>query len=201
VALSVKTVLRSSAVAPPAERFGADPAPGTSGVFSLEFGAGMNWLDERKLEPRIELGATAWIALERRLGVGAEISSGPGVDVDEPAYSGSYREFIAGAKARVRPIHEPSLSAALGLGGSLHWTRLEGTLIDGSVPSSVRRLNASVDLDVSLTVMLGRRSYLGTSMGVFYFPAYRRYLVEGTPVFSPWRLVPSLGAYFGVEAF
>jgi hypothetical protein len=201
VALSVKTVLRSSAVAPPAERFGAEPIMGNRGVFALEFGALVNWLDERKLEPRIELAGTAWFALERRLGVGAEFSSGPGVRVEEPAYSGRYREFIAGAKARFRPIHEPGLSAALALGSALHWTRLEGTIVDGSVPSSVSRLSASLDLETSLAVMLGRRSYLGASMGVAYFPAYRRYLVEGTPVFSPWRLVPSLGVHFGVEAF
>jgi hypothetical protein len=202
VALSVKTVLRSSVVAPPAERFGAEPARAPAArVFSLELGAGLNWLDERKREPRIELGATAWIAARGRLGVNVEVSSGPGVDIDEPSFSGRYREFVAGGKARFRMLHDPGLSAALGLGGALHFTRLDGTLVESSLARNVNRTNVSLDLDASLSVMLGRHAYLGGSIGVAYFPTYRRYLVEGTPVFSPWRLVPSLGAHFGVEAF
>jgi hypothetical protein len=202
VALSVKTVLRSSVVAPPAERFGAEPVrTNAAGVFSLELGVGVNWLDERKLEPRIELGATAWIAAHKRLGVSVEFSSGPGIDIDEPAYSGRYREFIGAGKARFRMLHDSSLSAALGLGGAFHFTRLDGTLVESSFASSVNRTNVSLDLEATLNVMLGRRTYLGGSTGVAYFPTYRRYLVEGTPVFSPWRLVPSLGAHFGVEAF
>ena len=202
VALSVKTVLRSSVVAPPAERFGAEPVRTSAPrVFSLELGAGVNWLDEGKLEPRIELGATAWIAAKKRLGVNVELSSGPGVGLDEPSFSGQYREFVAGGKARFRMIHEPSLSAALGLGGALHFTRLDGTLVESSLARSVNRTNVSLDFDSTLSVMLGRRAYLGGSIGVAYFPTYRRYLVEGIPVFSPWRLVPSLGVHFGVEAF
>src|SRR5687768_10143644 len=51
VALSVKTVLRSSVVAPPEERFGApSTSPRTDRILAAEIGAGGHWVGEGEVD-------------------------------------------------------------------------------------------------------------------------------------------------------
>jgi hypothetical protein len=225
VALSVKTVLRSSAVAPPAERFGAQepervpppppqppppqppppqppppPPPPRERVFALELGAGGEWLAEQTVAFELELAAVAWIAASRRLGLSLDVSTGPGLAVDDDAFSGRYREIVAGASLRYRFVRERTLSSALALGGAVHVANLEGTLVEGSLERGVRRVNPSLDLELLVSGHFGS-AYLGAALGGAYFPAYRRYLVEGVPVFSPWPVSIGLRGYCGVELF
>lgn len=204
VALSVKTILRSSAVAPPDERGeAAATTVHAEHVAATEFGVGVRFLGEDDLELRLELAAVLWLARARRLGASLELSWGPGVPIDDPNYRGRYREFVAGAKARVRVLDFRRISAIVSLGGAAHWATLEGTLgtSAGMSSSSVSRLNASLDLQTSLSLRVTRGAYLGASLGAAYVPAYQRYLVEGRPIFSPWPLTANFSAYFGVELF
>jgi hypothetical protein len=207
VALSVKTLLRSSTVAPPAERFGAQPpaasevAPPADGVLALELGGGGTWLASRHAALAIDLTAVAWVLSARRLGVSLSVASGPGFRIEAGRYRGDYRELVVGGSARYRVLHEPRVSASVSLGGALHFTTLEGTLVDRSVESKVSRVNPSLDLEVSASVYLTRAIYLGASAGGAYFPAYRRYLVQGEPVFSPWPAAVGVSGYCGVELF
>jgi hypothetical protein len=202
VALSVKTVLRSSVVAPPAERFGAEPAPPKGEhVAALELGAGGYWVADQETEVRFELGAVVWLAAARRLGLGLELSSGPGLNIEDAGFRGRYREVIAGAKARFRLIREPRVAADVSLGGALHWATLEGILVESSIEKSVSRVNPSLDLETMLSVRIDGAAYFGAALGAAYTPTYRRYLVEGNPVFSPWPVVVGLGGFFGVELF
>jgi hypothetical protein len=213
VALSVKTLLRSSSVAPPAERFGAQSAPSAQapaasetspradGVFALELGAGGYLRANRQAELTLDLAAVAWILLARRFGVSLTLASGPGFPVEDARYSGRYRESVVGASVRYRLLYDPSVSASVALGGALHWTTLEGTLVERSVDTKVSRLNPSLDFETSLSVYVTRAMYLGASAGAAYFPKYRRYLVEGDPVFSPWPAAVGVSGYYGVELF
>jgi hypothetical protein len=93
------------------------------------------------------------------------------------------------------------MSASVSLGGALHFTTLEGTLVERSVESKVSRMNPSLDLETSLSVYVTRAMYLGASAGAAYFPTHRRYLVEGEPVFSPWPAAVGVSGYCGVELF
>ena len=209
VALSVKTVLRSSVVAPPDERFGAqqqppppppvEPAPAKR-VFALEVGAGTHWVAEGKAEPRLTLGAVAWIAAARRIGLSLEWAYGSGLNIDEDDFRGSYRELVGSGAVRFRWLHEPDISAALSLGGGVHWVKLEGRLVESDLERTVNRVNGSIDADASVDVHFGRL-YLGALLSAAYSPTYQRYLVEGVPVFSPWPFVVGLGGYGGVELF
>ncbi|HEX6764759.1 MAG TPA: hypothetical protein VF103_04760, partial [Polyangiaceae bacterium] len=202
VALTVKTVLRSSVVAPPAERFGAPrPPPPEARVFLLELGTGLNWIDDETLQPRFELAMTTWIAARRRLGLSMALSSALAVRIEDARYRGDYDETAAGGKARFRMLHGPTFWSSLALGGAVHWAKLEGTLAESSLHTSVSRLNGSLDFETSINARLGSGIYLGASLGVSYFPTYQRYLVEGVPVFSPWPVVPSLRVHLGVEPF
>jgi hypothetical protein len=211
VALSVKTVLRSTVVAPPAERFGASPSPPpveparveparSERVVALEAGLGRHWVAEGQAETRLALGAVAWVAAARRVGISLEWAYGPGLDIDDERFQGRYRELVAGGAIRFRWLHEADISAALALGGAVHWVKLEGTLVESSLERTVNRVNGSVDLEANVDVHSGV-FYLGALLGVAYSPAYQRYLVEGEPVFSPWPFVVGLGGYLGVELF
>jgi hypothetical protein len=207
VALSVKTLLRSSAVAPPAERFGAqspgasEESPRADGVFALELGAGGYWFAERQAELTMKLAAVAWVLSSRRLGVSLSLASGPGSRLEGARYLGRYRELVVGGSLRYRLLHESRVSVSASLGGALHFTTLEGTLVERSFESTVSRVNPSLDLEASLSVYVTRAIYLGASAGVAYFPTYRRYLVEGEPVFSPWPAAVGVSGYCGVELF
>jgi hypothetical protein len=216
VALSVKTLLRSSAVAPPAERLGAAPpaerrgaqppaaseeSPRADAGFALELGAVGYWLAKRQAELMIQLAGVAWIPSARRLGVSLSLSLGPGFRIEDARYLGHYREFVVGGRMRYRLLHEPRMSASVSLGGALHFTTLEGTLVERSVESKVSRMNPSLDLETSLSVYVTRAMYLGASAGAAYSPKHRRYLVEGEPVFSPWPAAVGVSGYCGVELF
>jgi hypothetical protein len=209
VALSVKTVLRSSVVAPPSERFGAPPAkalpapppPPAERVFALELGAGGTWVAEGQSMLRFELASVAWILAARRLGVALEASTGPSLPIDDASFRGRYREIVAGAKARFRVIDDADVSVAVALGGALHFTMLEGARVESSLERSVSRLNASLDFETSLSHRSSRATYLGASLGAAYSPTYRRYLVEGEAVFSPWPIAVGFGGHCGVELF
>jgi hypothetical protein len=204
VALSVKTILRSSVVAPQDER---SEAPASSEraehTAAMEIGTGVRWLDERELEFRIELAAVLWLQKARRVGTSLELSWGPGVQIDDSSYRGRYREFAAGAKARARVLDFKRLSVIVSLGAAARWATLEGTANASAGPSasSVKRLNASIDLQTSLNLRLTKSTYLGASLAASYLPAYQRYLVEGRPIFSPWPVTASLTGYCGVDLF
>jgi hypothetical protein len=63
----------------------------------------------------------------------------------------------------------------------------------------VRRVNGSIEAEAFLSVSLGGGVYLGANGGAAYFPAYRRYLVRATPVFTPGPFGVSFGGYCGFE--
>lgn len=202
VALSVKTVLRTSVVAPPDERFGAQAAtPTFEPIMAVEAGAGAHWLGEEQVDIRGRFVGVLWFPALRRLGLSVEASLGPGARVEHAAYNGRYRELTLGAKLRLRALNLPSFTAFVALGGAAHWATLSGTLLADARGSSVERLNGSVDLEAAVAVRLWSRIYLGASAGAAYFPTYRRYLVNGEPVFAPWPLTTSLSGYCGAELF
>jgi hypothetical protein len=206
VALSVKTILRSSGVAPLEERR-ETPSPNLHAVHRVatEIGAGVRWLDENQFDFRLELAALLWFARTRRLGMSLGLSWGPGIPIDARDYRGRYREFAAGVKARLRLFEFRDLSAVFALGGSAHWVTLEGTLgpsADASASASVvNRFNGSVDAQTLLSLHVARTLYLGASLGAAYQPRYQRYLVQEKPIFSPWPLTATLAGYCGVELF
>lgn len=201
VALSVKTVLRASVVAPPAERFGAPAvAPRGENVFALEAGAGAGLIASGELDVKLELAAVLWFAAARRLGLSLEIAYGPELAVEDNGFQGSYRDIATGGRGRFRVLSS-ALSFGFALGAAAHWTTLRGRLPADTTERSVSRVNASIDTELSVALSLGRGVYFGAALGIAYFPTYRRYLVLGEPIFSPWPLAPNLGAYFGVEVF
>lgn len=200
VALSVKTILRASVIAPPAERFGAPPPPAPEVEPSAAFEAGLavTLLARDRLEPRLELAPVLWPA--DRLGLALEVSLGPGLDVDAAGYRGRYDAVVAGGEARLEVLRGSRLSASVSLGGAAHFTTLRGAYEDAPA-ERVRRLNGSLDVETLLSFRVASALYVGASGGVSLFPARRRYLVRGSPVFSPGTWAGSVGGYAGVALF
>jgi hypothetical protein len=200
VALSVKTVLRESPVAPPEP--GSEPAPAelrAHGMSALELGAGARWLAKDAFDFRLEL---VWLLASRNLGVSVELSWGPaGVRIDDRAYSGRYKELAVGGSARVRLIRTEAIASSVSAGVSAHFATLAGTLPLESRESKVERVNASIHLLTKLDVSLSRSTYVGASLGAAYSPTYQRYLVAGRPVFSPSAVTASVATHVGVELF
>jgi hypothetical protein len=207
VALSVKTVLRATVVAPPAERFGLQPPPPTTdsvsaprdSVSAVEVGAGSHWIGTSRRDLRVRLAGVLWFWAAPRLGLALVVSSGLGLRIDHPDYSGRYREFVAGARARFRIVDLSGFSTIIGLGGAAHWAKLQGTLTADSHPGNVDRLNGSFDIEASFNFDVTEALYLGASIGAAYSPSYRRYLVGGEPIFAPWPVTPNLTGFCGVE--
>ncbi len=199
VALSVKTVLRNSVVH---EQRPEPPAPVRKlqplRVFALEAGADARWFGEQWLDYEGRLTGIFWLPPDRRFGFSLDASAGLGLGIDEAPYAGRYRQLALGAKAHVKWVPTPKLSLVMALGGAAHWAMLRGELSSGQT-RDVDRVNASVDLQSALNVSLSDSLYLGASLGASYFPWYRRYLVDGAPVFSPHALTPTLAAYVGAE--
>jgi hypothetical protein len=202
VALSVKTVLRASAVAPPDERFGSRPnSPTGDRLWAVEFGAAGHWIVAQQIAFTGQLSGVAWLPAQRRLGLSLELSSGPGLQIDEPEFDGSLREFAVGAKARFRLIRSASFAMVVALGPTGHGTLLKGTVRADSRPVDTRRLNASIDIATALNFQVSDGVYLGVSAGAAYLPRHQRYLVAGNPVFSarPWTV--NVAGLCGVELF
>ncbi len=188
IALSVKTVLRSSGVAPPEERLGSrTEPPKLQRSAALELGAGVRWFAADAADVRLEVAGVSWLTASRNLGLSLAVSWGPGVQIDDPAYTGSYRELTAGGEARFRPVRTPRLALSVALGATAHWATLDGTVARGSSKSRVQRVNASLDLAAQIDVYVSGAVYLGASAAGVYSLKNQRFLVEGTPIFSPGR--------------
>lgn len=207
IALTIKTLLRHSLVAPEVERFGAVddnaaplPVPPRIVRVGVEANTGV----------RIRLSESA----ELRFGVGVfwapgplepfelvlGIRSGLGTDVDTAELSGTFRDNTISAGGRLHlgagPIAiMPTVTA------SIHLTRLDGALAVDAATVSSRRSNPSVDLGVRTAYALGavtldlwiegavslrRQRYLVTGVEVFDLPGFEAEV--GVALTLPTRL-------------
>lgn len=203
VALSVKTILRASVVAPRAERFGAKATaePRRAERLALETGADAHFLAANKTEPRLRLTAVLRSTAHPSLATAITLSAGPGVSVEGGAYQGRYRELTVSWSGRWRFVRSDALTASLFVGAAGHASSLQGTLAEGADNVSVYRLNGSLAAGGLLDFSLGGGAYVGASLQASYLPAYQRYLVEGQPIFALWPVSAMLGGHCGVSLF
>src|SRR5690606_18750040 len=68
-ALTVKTVLRASVIAPPDERFGASTTSLAHRNTALEVGFGEYWLADSQRAHRLRIAALFWLHAARRWGI------------------------------------------------------------------------------------------------------------------------------------
>lgn len=201
-ALSLKTLLRSSKIAPEAER-APDPTPpppppaevpptpppaparppvdeaAPSDRLELAIGGGARTL-AGAVEPRGAIALRGWVARGAALGGAVGVRLGPGRSV-EGALDGRLSAFTASAAGAYRlPIG--AWSVAPGLGASLHATRIEGVTSPRATRVSEGRADLSIDAAIAVERRLGARFGVGASAGGSYLVRNQRYLVAGEPV-------------------
>lgn len=178
VALSIKTLLRHSAVAPPAERVPPPPLPpppapvapalprhGVEVRASLRLSVPDAGEDSPGTEPRFGLGVAWWPAfLPGPHGIGLRVDAGPGVQVSRGGFRGELQDLTVAAdlRRRMRLGQRLELVPAAGLG--LHITSLDGVMQPGAAPARTRRLVPSVDAGLDLYLRLGRGWHIGVGV-------------------------------------
>jgi hypothetical protein len=184
VALAVKTLLRQSAVPPPAERAivpsskrvlrakvfgGVRPTATVPGSTEARFGAGVAaW-------PRFGLDPLA-------LGIGAEVSAGPGVPVRDPTFVGRWTETVVqvGPTFRLTMVSDFDLSLEPSFGmGLAHMT---GKVRAPVETVSLTRVNALGSVRAGAGCAVTESFRIGLGFGVARPLRTQAYLVRGGPV-------------------
>jgi hypothetical protein len=224
IALSVKTVLRSTTIAPPGEQtapVGAAPAPSpTSAVrpapptgaapahppdprwrLRLEAALGLRVLanDRVRIEPRAGLAVSIWPA-GQRAGFGAALGavSSTGVSIDRAAFTGTFTDTALGLAGRYRlPLRV--LELELAAGASAHFTSIRGNDAVSGVRVGTSRVNTSLDASAVLALPLSARVDLGVVVQLSYFLKYQAYSLSTAPVFALSPFEPSTALRFAVN--
>ncbi len=204
VALSIKALLRSSSVAPAPERFGATPAPpARTNLLWLEAETGGRLSPSFLAEPRGSLGVALWPRrLDEHAGVALGASAGLGAPVTTPAptqLGARFHDVAVTSSLRTRIRLGEYVVIEPALGGSVHFTWLEGTAGADAVGVLANRLCGSIDAALSLYVRVGSIA-VGARTSLEYLPRYPRYLVyeEEALSLSPWMLEVGLRVSAGI---
>jgi len=174
-ALSVKTVLRGTLVAPEPERLVPPPAvaaPAVETPWRLEAAGGARYWSSGGWEPR--LGAAAywgWLSL------GA--SAGSGVPVDNATFSVRLRDVEVGALAHL-DFGGDRVRGEFALGPSLHVLTLD--VRAPAFSRTVNRADPSIDVTAGVDARLGRRATIGMFGAANVFLLRQRYLANDVVV-------------------
>jgi hypothetical protein len=206
-ALSVKTLLRSSTVAPREERLGAPaaspprdtssssgrevtPAEGTTPATpparpwlraELE-GAGRAIASQ--LDARASLGVSAWVGARRDIGFALAAGFGPGLSVDAARFTGRFAEVGVSPSVRLRLPLGDRLVLEPRLGMSVHATSIDGVAVLTARPAAASRLDGSLDAALALELMPTRTFGVALDVGAATMLRYQRYVVESDAVFE-----------------
>lgn len=201
VALTIKTLLRHSLVAPEVERFGAvedttPPPPPTEPIVrvGVEAGGGVRIRPSEGAELRFGLALFWAPRLIEPFELTVGVRSGLGSDVDTAELAGTFRDNTISTGVRLHIDAGPAAVSPY-VAGSVHLTRLEGALAADASTVSSRRSNPSIDLGARASYPLGP---LTVDLWTEGAAALRRqtYLVGGVQVFDLPRFEVEVGLAF-----
>jgi hypothetical protein len=198
VALSIKTLLRHSSVAPPAERVAPppEPPPARPRPYTAEARAALRLSQADAegwgYEPRLGLGVAWWPAfVPGRHGLGIEVELGPGQLVQRGGFRGRFHDVTTTLAVRRdialrRWFDRVSIVPMLGVG--LHVTRVSGEQPPLREPVSASRLVPSVEAGVDGYARIGRIVRIGVALHGALLTRTQDYenmerTVVGAPVF------------------
>lgn len=205
VALSIKTMLRHSSVAPPAERIAPTPAPAPAPAPGLDLETGQSLEvfeilaraslrlsvpapdpDQPGIEPRLALGAAWWPAFAAGFGASVEVELGPGLSVSKSGLRGELEDVSASLAVHRRVPWNAwqdgrvAFVPALGLG--LHVMHLTGDLQSGRGSADITYLLPSADAGIDVRVRLGRVFQIGAGLRASLMLRRHDYEVDMRPV-------------------
>lgn len=220
VALTIKTLLRHSRVAPVLERYGVEearavieaevaatrppPVPVREPMVRLDTlaGARIRPTEGRDLELRLGAGLRyqpAWLG--GRGAAVARIRSGTGVGLDEPDFVGRYSDVTASLGAAARFPAGGRFALVPAAGASLHFTSIDGSIRSQGVRAHASRINPSIDGALAIELQVGQLVRLSVSGELSYALRRQLYLVGGDPVLTLPRLEGEIGAAVSVPLY
>jgi hypothetical protein len=182
VALTLKTLLRASTIAPPQERLGGEVSPGSPRPRRLRIevagGARLFATNTSAVSPRLGVAVAWWPQLfAQRISLGLRLEEGLGTSIHTEEFRGRLGDHAAGLFARGsfpiggRFFFEP------GIGATAHLMTLDGAPID-SQPSDVTRLNPSVDGSLGFFAAFGQRVDVGARLSGSVWTRWQSYQLD-----------------------
>ncbi len=202
VALSLKTLLRATVVAPSDERFGAPPVKHEphSERLTLAAGGDVRFLATNTSEMRASVGGVFWFQPPpTRLGAGLSFAAGPGVSIERTGFSGQFRQLSLSGALTWQVVGNRWLASSLFGGGTAHFSELSGFASSMGHGAVTRRVTPSVDAGTAVDLTLGAGINLGVGVRALYLPRRQRYLVQGQSVLELWPVAAEFGVRFGVS--
>ncbi len=193
VALSVKTLLRATAVAPPPERFGA-PTAELPWRIGLSVGAARRIDASSPLEPRFGVQASGW---SPRWGALLDVESGPGWHPANAALTGTVTDTSFRLAVGVHLPLSGAIAIEPSVGAALHLVRLDAEVVPGASHVTVDRVDVAADPRVVLDLsLLGGRLHVAPWAGVAVLSRWQRFEVHDVVVLelAPVLFEAGLGA-------
>lgn len=202
VALTLKTLLRHSDVAPSDERFGAPSLEPTGASdedlpsridLEVHAGAGFARTDPSAVEARMGLAVYVW---RRALGVRIGLASGPGMTVADASFSG---RLVDGALSVLGVLRKRLGSFQIvGAGGAaLRLVYLDGVLVVSGASRDVVRLVPSLEAQFGLEWFPTSMVRVGLRGTATWTLRTQRYFVAGNEVLRARSLSGGVGLYLG----
>ncbi|WP_428265471.1 hypothetical protein [Haliangium sp.] len=178
VALTIKTLMRHSELAPAAERVTTPPAaevfvlPPRPPRYTAEARVRLNaaWPapamdDALFVEPRLTVGLSWWPDwLSGSYGVGLRAGMGTGASVAKSSFRGRLDDLALALDLRSRVWSRGRIRIELAAGPGLHITRLDGTLQSTREAVQQHRLRPSLELGASVHLRLHRLISVGLTL-------------------------------------
>jgi hypothetical protein len=199
VALSLKTLLRTSELAPQGERFGATMAPRSPwpGRLRLEVSGGARGFAANAFEPWLVVGAVIWTDRPQAAwGLSLRAAFTTGANVENDSLSGVVREIALSPALRRWFTLSGDVAIVPFAGASLRLTRLDATIAAARRSVSIEHGNPSVDFGVAVPFRVAGPLDVGPYGAGSYLLHYQRYLVGGAVGFE----ARPFSFEFGVQA-
>jgi hypothetical protein len=201
IALSLKTLLRASTVAPERERLGGqDLGPQSLGQFRLEgdIMARFRASDGTRVDPRVGLAVAWWPRpFGRFVGFALRLETGTGLPVQNAELSGRLADYAVSLGVRGRIPLAPHLAIEPGVAGALHLTLLDGATADGDPVSDLTRVDPVLETSLQLTLGLGRSLELGLRGGALFWQRSQQYEVDGRAALTLSTVQAEVGLVLG----
>ena len=180
IALSAKTLLRASAVAPLEEQVGATRRPRERLRLEAYVGGQSQFGNPKSLELRFGAAVAYFFRrLNYHLGLAIDVFAGPGVQIERANFSGHYTDVTPAIAVRGQFHLARRWEIEPSVGASLHITTLDGGLPPFGIRAHIDRIDPGLDVELGLNVSLGQSVRLGIVLAVRSLLQYQRYLVNG----------------------
>ncbi len=219
VALSIKTLLRHSAVAPEADRLvapsedrapvalrdhartavqRADTPPHSDSHldFAGHASARFDRTQPGTIELRVGFGLWWWPG-SGPIGLAFRLASGPGVGVDHELFRGRFVDTEISLAGALRWSSNGALRVSLTAGLSTHVTLLEGTVLSDAQPAESIRVDPSLDAELGIDWLVTRSVRIGMRGGLSWLLLTQRYLVRGNTILTLSALAFEAGLSLG----